>query len=601
MCGVACLLGSTDTSFIERARQQLKHRGPDSNGMYSDGAIQMLHTRLSILDLTPSGHQPMVSHTGRYVISFNGEIYNHQALRDKYLSGFNFCGHSDTETILELFALKGERMLEEMVGMWAILIWDTETKRLFVSRDRFGQKPMYYIQHNGALAIASEIKPLLPLLPGTTPDYTMVTEYVAMGNYGHLGTRTFFKEVTQVPTSAYAWISTPDETIKWQYYWRIPKLPTKGGRKADAAFLKELKGAIEEAVFSQTLSDIPIGITLSGGIDSSIIAGILLRHYPEKLHVFTSQTPGSKYDETKYVDAVLRGFEDKYVLHKTNLNQLFTPGDVGRSISIQEEPFGDPSIIAQHQLMKLADEHNIRVILGGQGADEIFWGYDNLLSAVLGKAILKGRTDLVKYWMDTTRMSRGTQMRSAMIGLLPSIERKMRQRSRNKRKEFLPEAWKLAADKTEVANYSDLDAVWEDSLRGVHIPHLLHYDDRNGMSVSVEGRMPFMDHRILELVAQLDPLEHIRDGVRKSILRKACDEYLPMEVKQRRDKVGFFTPLHSYIWDNIELFRKPVEDIGTKQILGDFELCKNRSMSPEATRRLWRVYSFDLFMREFNG
>jgi asparagine synthase (glutamine-hydrolysing) len=278
MCGIACCLSNNKAEglkFGANALTLLKHRGPDDKGIYSDDNVVLSHTRLSILELSQLGHQPMTSSCGRYVIAFNGEIYNHLDLRKKYLSDHPFRGHSDTETIIELFRLIKEEMLKEMVGMWAILLWDKQTRKLFISRSRFGQKPLYVRKKGNSWLFASEIKPLLGENEVSNFDTTAIVEYLALGNYGHLGVHTFFKDVSHFPVDKYAWISGEDSEIAPISYWEFPNIRNCDKVPFDKNVEKGLHDIIVEAVLSETLSDVPIGITLSGGIDSSIIAGIL--------------------------------------------------------------------------------------------------------------------------------------------------------------------------------------------------------------------------------------------------------------------------------------------------------------------------------------
>ena len=216
MCGIAGYVGNNKDAglkFATGACAIMEHRGPDDSGILNDDYVTLMHRRLSILELSALGHQPMVSSCGRYSIVFNGEIYNHLDLRRQYLPGYRFRGHSDTETIIELFRLQQEKMLADMVGMWAIAIWDKETRKLFVSRDRYGQKPIYVRRKDDAWMISSEMKPLLSKDEHPAYDPTALVEYLALGNYGHLGKHTFFKDIQHFPQGCYAWIANSDMRI----------------------------------------------------------------------------------------------------------------------------------------------------------------------------------------------------------------------------------------------------------------------------------------------------------------------------------------------------------------------------------------------------
>jgi asparagine synthase (glutamine-hydrolysing) len=364
MCGIAGYVGTSKDAglqFATRAGAILQHRGPDDSGIDNSEHVTLLHRRLSILDLSECGHQPMRSSCGRYSIVFNGEIYNHQELRDRFLSDHRFRGHSDTETIIELFCLMQEKMLAKMVGMWAIIIHDKQEDRVFISRDRYGQKPMYTRRLGGAWLIASEVRPLLQQGEQSKFDPTALAEYLALGNYGHLGVHTFYKDVHQFPQGCYAWVGKGDEELGAKKYWEWPDVAARDKVPFDSYAKKQLHDRVVEGVLSQTLADVPIGITLSGGVDSSIVAGILATYYDKDINIFTAQTPNSKYDESKYVDAVVAQFDKgNFIVHRKDLRKLSLKDDLERYINTQEEPFGDPSIMAHGFLMQMAKEAGIK-------------------------------------------------------------------------------------------------------------------------------------------------------------------------------------------------------------------------------------------------
>ena len=609
MCGIACYLGGNKDEglrFAARAQDLLEHRGPDDHGVYTDDGVALLHRRLSIVDLSASGHQPMVSSCGRYYMVFNGEIYNHADLRKKYLQGHAFRGHSDSETILELFRLQQERMLQEMVGMWAIIIWDTERKKIFISRDRYGQKPLYLRPRKGSWLLSSEMKPLLD--PQEHPAYnaTAVAEYIALGNYGHLGIHTFFKDIDQFPQGHYAWLSASDTSIQPSPYWVLPDIPEKDKIPFDADVQKKLHDLIVEGVLSQTMADVPIGITLSGGIDSSIVAGILATYYDKEIHIFTAQSTNSKFDETKYVDAVVRKYaKNKFILHRKNLNELSVKDDMLKYIRIQEEPFGDPSIIAHGFLMKMAADAGIKVILNGQGADELFFGYNNMAQAILLREFKSLQFGKFYENLKAMKLGKNYLFRTLLKSMLPGIEYKLRLDSRLKRRSHIDEKVLGSIDESMVKLYSydKIYNVWAESIYGVHIPHLVHYDDRNGMSESVEGRMPFLDHRIADYLATIRPEEFLKHGLRKYMLRETCKQYLPDEIYNRTDKIGFYTPLidaltkdKQWVIERLNkiTFIKPdfINDLITR-------LEQNR-LDTGTALHIWRQLSVYLWQEEFN-
>ena len=608
MCGIACYLGTDKNEglkFGSKADALLQHRGPDDSGLYNDDHITLLHRRLSILDLSPLGHQPMPSSCGRYVIIFNGEIYNHLDLRKKYLGDHPFKGHSDTETILELFRLRKEKMLADMVGMWAIIIWDKDAKNIFISRDRFGQKPFFTRRINNAWLLSSEIKPLLgdDEHPGFDP--TAVAEYLALGNYGHLGTHTFFKDVKQFPQGHYAWLTQSSASIDPHKYWELPDIKEKDKRPYDKQASKALHDCIVEAVLSQTLSDVPIGITLSGGIDSSIVAGILATHYDKEINIFTAQSPNSKYDESKYVDAVIEKFSgSNFILHKKDLNELSIQKDLGKYINIQEEPFGDPSIMAHGFLMKMAADANIKVILNGQGADEMFFGYNNMSQAILLQQF--SSLKFKKFSDNLKAMNLGAKYaaRTLLMSFLPVIEQNLRTKSRVKRRSIIhPDILNNIDDSLiTLYKYNKPYDVWKESVYGVHIPHLVHYDDRNGMANSIEGRSPFLDHRIAEYTATIRSHEFLKYGLRKYILRESCKQYLPDIIYNRTDKIGFFTPLINALYNDknwVALQIKNGKFLNPDILKSLLNQLASGTLNTSQALQIWRCLSVDIWMQRF--
>jgi len=609
MCGIAGYIGRSKQdglTFCKQAGHLMLHRGPDDSGIFTDEHVVLLHRRLSILELSELGHQPMTSSCGRYVIVFNGEIYNHLDLRKKYLPQHPFRGHSDTETILELFRLLGEKMLGEMVGMWALIIWDTAEKAAFISRDRYGQKPIFYRCENGDWKIASEVKPLIREGEQLKADPTAVVEYLALGNYGHLGAHTFYRDVKHFPQGCYAWIKPGQTSLETQRYWYLPHVPHKEQRPFDAVVKKQLHDAIVEGVLSQTLADVPVGITVSGGIDSSIVAGILSAYYDKKIHLFTAQATGSRFDESKYVDAVIAmNKRGSFIVHRKDLHELSIKDDLAAYIRVQEEPFGDPSIIAHGFLMSMAAEAGIKVVLNGQGADEIFFGYNNMAQAILVQQLKS--MHFRKFSDNLKKMNLGNKymVRTWMKSLVPSLETSMRHNSRVNRRSIINPALMQGVDNELISlyDYNNPYDVMLESIYGVHIPHLVHYDDRNGMSCSLEGRMPFLDHRIAELVVSIRPDDFLVKGMRKYLLREACRQYLPEEVFNRTDKIGFYTPLIDAIYKDAAWVESWVaaRDLLTPahkdMLLGKL---KQRNLTTPDALQLWRAASLNIWMTEFN-
>ena len=336
---------------------------------------------------------------------------------------------------------------------------------------------------------------------------------------------------------------------------------------------------MRQAVSSQLMSDVPVGATLSGGLDSSIVVGTICSVMKgPALTAFTAQVPGSRYDETPYVEAVRTRWNEKLTIHTTPLvSASFRPALV-ETIRQQEEPFGDPSIVAHGFLMDAARDAGIPVILGGQGADEVFLGYRHMQFAAIASGLRRGKVR----WgcAQLARLDGSTQAlpRIVLAAVLPRIEERLRQEARHSLSGTLGPA--LAEEmprRSGVSGWGDWRAVWKETIEGVALPHLVHYDDRSAMARSVESRMPFLDHRIADFVASLDVTAFLQRGYSKWPLREACASVVPPQVLGRRDKVGFFTPLP-------ELLR--TETGWIREILSDRAFFSRRWVHPSVVDRL---------------
>ncbi len=609
MCGIACYLGKNkdeQVQFSSCSRSMLQHRGPDDSGIFTDDDVALVHTRLSILDLSQLGHQPMYSSCGRYIIVYNGEIYNHLDLRKKFLPQYPFKGHSDTETIIELFRIKQENMLKEMVGMWCIIIWDKEEKKLFVSRSRLGQKPLYVRYLNNSWMLSSEIRPLLRTNEQVAYDPTAVVEYLALGNYGHLNTHTFFKDIQLFPEGHYAWIRPGQKELGAKAFWKLPDIAPKDKVPFDKSVKNELHDIVVEAILSVTLSDVPIGLTLSGGVDSSIIAGILASYYDKDIHIFTAQSPHSKFDETRYVDAVINKYQNgNFIVHRKNLNDVSLKDTLEQYINIQEEPFGDPSIIAHGFLMNIAADSNIKVILNGQGADELFYGYNNMAQAILSHQFKSLQLGKFRNNLNTMKLGSGYMLRTLLKTMLPGLEHNLRKKSRIKRRDIIRPELLQNVDNSLITlyKYDNIYDVWRESLYGVHLPHLVHYDDRNAMAKSIEGRMPFLDHRIVEFVAKIRPDDFLKNGMRKYILRESCRQYIPEIVYNRKDKIGFYTPLVNMLAKDADWVSGKLKgntlltEAYTNELLSKLNA---KNLNINEALQLWRALSLKIWKQQFN-
>lgn len=616
MCGIAGYLGRSQlagVSFVKRANDLLRHRGPDGEGIFSDGDVALGHRRLSIVDLSAAGSQPMTSKDGRFTLVYNGEVYNHESLRPALAKRWDFKSRSDTETILAALALDGPPALETMVGMWALALWDGVEKKLLLSRDRYGQKPLHWRWGaDGSFQFASEIAPLLELGERPKIHAPAAAEFIAIGNYGHLGERTFFEDIYSFKPGHWTLMGAGDKSFSQQRYWRFPARGGRDFRPYDDAAKRSFRAAFEEAASSQMMSDVPLAATLSGGLDSTAVVGAMVAsNASSAVSAFTAQAKGSKYDESRYVEAVGAKWGAKLRIESIPVERMPLSLLTREVITAQEEPFGDPSIIAHYLITRSVRKAGISVLLGGQGGDELLLAYTYMAPAVIASQLRAGRVGYGLRELGNLETNMRTRLRIALAAVSPRLEEAARARSRRGEYRLLTPALRAAsiAQAPRFSPISNLPGFWLDSIERLALPHLMHYDDRNGMRNSVEGRMPFLDHRLADVVTGIDPASFFNGGQRKLLLREACADLMPDEVRNRNDKIGFHTPLTSLLRQESAWVRESLcgeralalclyEPAIMGRCCDDLE---NGSISPGDAGFVWRALAMAIWADVFNA
>jgi asparagine synthase (glutamine-hydrolysing) len=573
MCGIAGYISGTqklDATDVTRALELLHHRGPDDAGWLacSGGTVRtgrewspadqqdldllLLHRRLSILDLTPGGWQPMTSHNGRYSIVFNGEIYNFLELREELKrAGHCFESRSDTEVLLAAYAEWGTDCLGRLIGMFAFAIFDRERRTLFLARDFFGIKPLYYTTSKRCFSFASEFKALLELSHG--PRHVNSSSLLLYLRHGlsDQGATTMLEGIHQLPAAHYLEVSLDQpETAKPVRYWQPEITPADMSFDDAAIRLREL---FLESIRLHLRSDVPVGAALSGGIDSSAIVASMREVVPElEIHAFSYIADEARLSEEKWVDLIIRRTGARS--HKVRAGSHELVRDLDNLLDAQEEPFGSTSIYAQNRVFRLASEAGIKVMLDGQGADELLGGYRYYLAARFASLVRQHRfIDALQFLRKAARLPNTGAATLAMWSadyLLPAEWQKPLRAL--VAKEFTPRwvnaSWfKDRGAEPEKVNYcKDQDVLRFALLRTLtdtSLPHLLRYEDRNSMAFSIESRVPFLTPQIANFVLSL-PEQYIvsDDGTSKAVFRKAMRGIVPDEILDRRDKIGFATP-----------------------------------------------------------
>jgi len=622
MCGIAGILELDPREAVEEARLRrmrdvLRHRGPDGQGLLLDGPVGLGHRRLAIVDVA-GGHQPMANEDGTVWIVFNGEIYNHAALRPELEArGHRYRSRSDTETILHLYEEEGEQCVERLQGMFAFAIWDRRRQSLLLARDRLGIKPLYYALTPRELLFASEIKALLAAGVRAEFDRKVLPEFLATRFVS--GEETFFRGVRKL---------LPGRTLTWSIgqgsrqrrYWRLPA-PSESAGPGLAERAREVRGRLADAVRSHLMADVPLGLFLSGGIDSSGLLALMAPMVREPVRTFAVGFSDPEANELAYARLAARaaGAEHREVV--VTPEEFFR--ELPRLVWHEDEPIAFPSSVPLHFVSALARQH-VKVVLTGEGADELFLGYNRYRVTAWNERL--GRP----YWGLTSPWVRG-QMRRLARGL-PRPVRRYTERS------FLAldpgprglfyenfavfpnaERGALMADGDLLAGrdaYAESLRCYEEAPGGpldrmshadlqTYLVRLLMKQDQMSMAASIESRVPFLDHELVEHVVSMPGRFKLRGLETKAVLRAALEGLVPPQILRRR-KMGFPVPVGRWL-------RGPFWPVVQEFVLGPraaarglFDLSALRRLCLEHRDgqaahgdRLWLLVNLEIWQRVF--
>ena len=574
MCGICGIVSTRlsylpDRTLIDRMRDTMVHRGPDGAGTHVGPGVGLGHRRLSIVDVA-HGQQPMYSDDGRYVIIYNGEVYNHPTLKPELeATGVHYRTRSDTETVLHLFERHGDEAVREMRGMFAIAIWDKATRRLFLARDRYGVKPLYYAhQPDGSLIFGSEIKSLLPALAARPAlNYSALPDFLA--NHAPSGVETLFSGIKRVP---------PGHTLVWQEgrisikrYWDLEYgeagTAPAAGSAAERGLVDEFIQRFTEAVRIRLMSDVPLGMFLSGGIDSAAITATMATLVKDPIRTFSVAFEEREANEFAYARMVAEAYRTEHREVLVTPRQFFA--ELPRLIWHEDEPIAHPSSIALYFVSQLASKH-VKVVLTGEGSDEMLAGYNRYRVTVYNARL---RATYEKFVPSFAR--RGTARALASLPLKSRI-RQIASRTFLTRGSHIDDLYfdnfavfpralqyrLLTEDaKARVAGIDPYDA-YHAALKRVngkpllsqilyadvstYLHELLMKQDQMSMAASIESRVPFLDHPLTEWVAKLPQRMKLRGTTTKWILREAMKNKLPAPILSRK-KMGFPVPVGAWL------------------------------------------------------
>jgi asparagine synthase (glutamine-hydrolysing) len=601
MCGIAGQYlpkgGSIDRDLLRRMSDLLAHRGPDGEGIYSEGPIGLAHRRLAIIDLSEEGSQPMANESGSLWMVFNGEIYNYRELMaDLSARGHTFRSRTDSEVILHAYEEWGSGCLERMNGMWAFAIWDADRKELFCARDRIGIKPFYYTLVGGAFLFASEIKALRAHPDvGRRPNDARLLSFLAWGLADHTD-ETMFEGIFQLPAGHYIRLAEGD-AVQPVPYWHLSVNPdhfTNSG--ADDRLSGKFLDLLMDAVRLHLRSDVPVGTCLSGGLDSSTIAALMNRllreesggDTPAQQNTFSACFSDKRFDESSFVDVFVKATGVRSHLLYPDPKEIWT--DLDHLLWINDEPFAALTIYSQYCVMREASAR-VKVVLDGQGADELLAGYIAYQFCHLRGMAKDGLVITALREISGTLRHHRSFIRYALGQLV----------ARSGRRNF------IRGSPEPLPRYQGTlsEALATDFLR-TNLPYLLHWEDRTSMAFSIEARVPYLDYRMVEFVASLAEDQKIRGGITKYIMRRAVRGLIPEAIRCRMDKKGFSTPEEVWMKEELrprllELFasesfaRRPYWD--AEAVMSDYRKYLNDS-SPYSSE-LWRIACTELWLRRF--
>ena len=624
MCGINGIVYSDGSRAVDRAklmgmRETLTHRGPDEAGLYVDGNVGLAHRRLSIVDLK-NGQQPMATKSGRCVITYNGEIYNHADFRDELISkGHTYRTRCDTEAILHLYEEYGVECLEKLRGMFAFAIWDKKSGELFAARDRLGVKPLYYyLSEDGSFYFASEMKAILRAGIAPELNYSALPDQLA--NHGTSHDETLFKNIKRLLPGHY--LIWKDGRVKVEKYWDLSFEPKLNDR-TDAELVEEWRSLFDEAVRLRLMADVPLGVFLSGGIDSSAICGVMAQTAGRKIKSFSVGFSEREANEFRYARLVSKTFDTDH--HEITITPERFFNALPQLVWHEDEPIGFMASVPLYFVSKFAADQ-VKVVLTGEGSDETLAGYARYSKALdllkygstynrvmprpLRQVIRSGVTlspSSVSQRLERTFLTRESTIEDLffdnfsvfpkqMLGHLLTEEAKCRISDSNP---FANQhKWLASSDARSVLDkllYSDTKS---------YLHELLMKQDQMSMAASLESRVPFLDHKLVEFSARMPDRLKLRNRETKWVLRQAMRDLLPSEIIDR-GKMGFPVPIGKW-------FRTDFADVIDEYVLSERarrrrifdpifvrELVVRHQKGENHSERLWALVNFEIWQRIF--
>ena len=609
MCGIAGIISHNKQNVsVDKLKQMtntIAHRGPDGEGHWinQEGNVGLGHRRLSIIDLSEKAAQPM-HYLNRYTITYNGEIYNYielkQTLQQK---GYGFQSQSDTEVILAAYDCWKDSCLNELDGMFAFAIWDEVDQTLFAARDRFGEKPFYYYKDEEQFLFASEMKAFWTAGVKKEKNDTLLLYYITTGqlNNPHNAAETFYENIFTLPAASYLKYNLATNDFIVKCWWDLDKETIINISEKEAS--EKLFYLLSSSVNKRLRSDVEVGNSLSGGLDSSSILAIIYQqgniHKPK---TFSAVFPGFEKDESAFIKKVLQQYPSQNFSVTPTVHDF--SNDLKKFFYQHEQPVQSASVYLQYKIYQLAKQSGIKVLLDGQGADEILGGYTKYLHWYLQELICNGKLRLAKKekaLLQKNYLSLKWSWKNYIAAFTPYITAQQLQKKVLKAAGSHPDInpdfsfhsfSKEYVYKPAVKKLNDI--LYFDTMQNT-LPELLQYADRNSMAHGVEVRLPFLNHELVQFIFSLPSSFKIKDGFTKWILRNSMQTHLPTDICWRKDKTGYEPPQQQWMQQPQlqEQIHEARKKLVKQQVLKQSVLNKPINVKPahDANNYDWRYLS----------
>ena len=564
MCGITGVIYKQnipcDENLLHQVNASIKHRGPDGDGFYVYKNLGFGHRRLAIIDLSDSGKQPM-GVNDRHFITYNGEVYNYIEIKSELMkAGVTFETATDTEVILKAYIFWGEDCVNHFNGMWAFAIFDKQNETVFISRDRFGVKPLYYINTPEKFAFGSEIKQMLGFGINAKVNKQILADYFLIGYANHTN-ETFFKDIFQLEPGCNIKLSLKDVIPKIIRYYRL-KVNEEVNKLPEQEAIDFYTTKLNDAIKLRLRSDVVVGSCLSGGLDSSYITSYASRLHNSKgesrFKAITAKSIQSDNDESLYAKIVADYANLDWHVASPDTNDYRKVLD--KVIELQEEPFGGPSVVMQYYVLKMAKENNCIVMLDGQGADETLLGYERYYAAYFNTLGIAQKVKLIFSASKNSKLKISELVKYIFYFNNHWIRKRFLLHKTSYLKKELASFFNKKLLSNIVYKSKNIYELQIFEIESHQLRTLLMYEDKNSMAHSIETRLPFLDYRAVEAAVSMNCDYKIMGGWTKYALRKSGtdNKVLPFEIAWRRDKIGFEAP--SKLWlsqkeDMVKLFK----------------------------------------------